>query len=197
MQYSFAFSSVRLGNPVSHPFSIALRKVAQVGAPRARWCMFTCWAVVLVLLPQLPVVLTSFVVIAVVLVFLVGGGAVGQIADLAMESSCCSRAILLLWVSMVLRAVPSVPTSDGIPSLVRWMSSILLDKVTCSPSRNCQMSLLALAWAARVLSTARWTITDTSSSLSVLPLGVFEGFVGVITIQVGFSLGFPFYSSLP
>ena len=65
VQCSFAFSSVRLGNPVNHPFSIALRKVACVGDPRAKWCMFTCWAMVLVLLPRPPVVFTSLVVIAI------------------------------------------------------------------------------------------------------------------------------------
>ena len=100
------------------------------------------------------------------LVFL-GGDAVGQVIDLANVSSCCSRAIVLLWVSMVLRAVPSVHTSDGIPSVVLWKSSILWDKVTCSPSRNS----LALAWAASALSTACWSITDTSSALFAVPFG--------------------------
>ena len=99
------------------------------------------------------------------LVFLVGGGAVGQVADLAKASSCCSIAIVLPWVLMVLNTVPSVPISDGMSF---WMSSILLDKVICSPSKNS----LALAWAASALSTAFWTITDTSSALFALPSGV-------------------------
>jgi hypothetical protein len=65
VQCSFAFSSVRLGNPVKYPFSMALKKVACVGAPRARWCMFTSWAMVFVLLDWYLVVSISLVAMAV------------------------------------------------------------------------------------------------------------------------------------
>ena len=65
VQCSLAFSSVRLGNPVRYPFSMALKKVACVGAPRARWCIFTSWAMVLVLLAWYLVVLISLVAMAV------------------------------------------------------------------------------------------------------------------------------------
>ena len=60
VQSCLVFSTVRLGNPVSHPFSTALRKVACVGDPNDKWCMFTCSALVLVFpLYAPPVLFTS------------------------------------------------------------------------------------------------------------------------------------------